>query len=625
MTRRGGLALVRGCAVALAASLQAEAPPAIDLRRLLADAEAWRAAADRLAVAIDEVAARSAHDWREPAELLAALRAKDEVHRLAALVDGYLDLRAAFDHSDAELAALRPRMAELAARWDDGARVAFDARVAALGAERRRHWEAAEPALAPYGWQLAAAERASPRPLDRRERELIAQVDVERRGARQLHAAFSGPESPEVEVELATGARLRVTPALARNLAAEVAEADDRRRALAGWRGALGRRAGSYASLLAAVVRREAFDARVRGFASPLAAALVDEGVTEGAVERELAAGRAVGAAVARAHHARRRLLGLPRYGTADARVPVAGLRTDWTWEETRQTLITASEALGPDVRAVVERAFAEGWIDAAERPRKRPSGFSTYVYGDRPYASVVFRGTTPDLFRLAHEVGHTVHHFLAFEARPYTVARPSILTSEATASLFEVALSRLLGERATGADSGAAIADFEFQTIQRIFVATVLDADFERAVHAGEGELDAAALGELYRDRLVAFHGGALELEESDGFAWIETPHFVTTPFYMPRYGLAFAAALALDERLRHGDPAQRAAAQASLVELLRAGASDSPLRLLARAGADLERAGAFNAVGHRLDEVAARLESAAALAAAAGAARPD
>ncbi len=504
-------------------------------------------------------------------------------------------------------------MAALTSRWEEMALPAFDRAVASLETTTLERWFVAEPALAPYRWVLGAGNRAAPRRLEPRERELLDSIDAERRSARQMYMALTILEAPEVEIDLAGGGRLEITPALARNLSAELTTQADRRTAQAAWRAALGRRAASLSALLAGVVRREAFDARQRGFASPLAAWLADEAIPEPAVELLLERARANGPTVGRIHAARRQLLALERYGTADVRVPVAGLRTDWTWAEARSAIETAAAGLGGEIARVTERAFREGWIDAIERPRKRASGFSTFVYRDHPYVSVVFRGATADLFRLAHEVGHAVHHQLAFESRPFAVARPSVLASETTAAIFELALARHLGEKAA-VPVAVATADFEVQTVLRIFVATALDADFERAIHALGGEHDAAKLGELYRERLASFHGGALALDPADSYGWMETPHFVNAPFYMPRYGLAFAAALALDERLRAADPAARSSAQAALLELLRAGAAEAPLRLLAKAGADLERPEAYAAVTDHLEALADRLEVAAA-----------
>ncbi len=593
----------------IAASPVATAPPEVDLGRLFADAAAWHHGADALAAAIERVKALSASPWRSADELVATLRAKDEVHRSAAEVDGYLGLREAFDATDEMAATLRPRMAALATRWEGEALPAFEAAVAALEAATLERWLAAEPSLRPYRWSLGAGQRAAPRRLEPRERELLGLIDVERRGTRQLHTALTLLEAPEVEVGLASGERLAITPALARNLSAEIADPVDRRRAQSAWREALGRRAPSLSALLAGVVRREASDARQRGFASPVAAALAEEAIPEEVVARLVEGARAAGPAVGRIHAARRTLLAVERYGTADIRVPVAGLRTDWTWVEARAAIELAAAGLGDEIGRVTARAFREGWIDAVERPRKRPSGFSTYVYRDHPYVSVVFRGATADLFRLAHEVGHAVHHQLAFEAQPFAAARPSVLASETAAALFELALARQLGELASGAVA-AATADFEVQTIFRTFVGTALDADFEIAVHALGGEHDGAKLGELYRERLVAFHGGALELEPADDHGWIETPHFFTAPFYMPRYGLSLAAAAALFERISSPDAVIRESAQRDLAALLRAGATDSPVELLARAGADLRRPETLAAVGRRLAGLADRLE---------------
>ena len=178
-------------------------------------------------------------------------------------------------------------------------------------------------------------------------------------------------------------------------------------------------------------------------------------------------------------------------------------------------------------------------------------------------------------------------------------------------AAVHEALLARWLSRGAASAAERAAALDLEAQLAHRSFVATALDADFEIAVHAEAGGRSAKRLAELYRERLEAFHGGALALDDSDAHGWLETPHFFTAPFTMARYGLSFAAAARLVEGLVAADAAAASAARARYLALLRAGASAAPLELLAAAGADLEGPETIAAVPRRLAEIATALES--------------
>ena len=81
-----------------------------------------------------------------------------------------------------------------------------------------------------------------------------------------------------------------------------------------------------------------------------------------------------------------------------------------------------------------------------------------------------------------------------------------------------------------------------------------------------------------------------------------------------MSRYGLSYAAAAALVDGLTEGDVGAREAARNRYLDLLRAGGSDFPTALLARAGADLESAETVASVPERLDRLVRELETALA-----------
>ncbi len=587
-----------------------EAPPEANLAAIYPDWAAWERGADELAAAVERFASLRDTEWRSPADLLGALRAKDEVHRRAAAVDGYLGLRLALDRSDSEALAHRPRMSAIAERWEGGASVWFAPRLQALGRDRLEAWIGATPALAPYRWLLRRATAGTPRPLTERELELLSLVDLERSSAEEVYAALNVTEAPRIQVELPSGRRLDLGPALARNLAAEIADSADRHAAHRAWLEALAAHASTNAALLAGIIRRERFAATQRGFPNPLTASFAEEGVAASVVTGMLAAARRGAPAVAHWHAARRARLAIARYGVADIRAPLPGMRSTVSWAEARDDLLSALAPLGPEVLSVARRAFDERWMDAVERPRKEVVGFSTFVYGEHPYLSIVFRGTPTDTTRLAHELGHVVHHQIAFASQPFAVARPSVLVGETVAAVNELLLARRLSARARTAAEQVATLDFEAQLVHRNFVDTALDADFEIAAHGEPGEPGAKRLADLFRERLIAFHGGALELEERDGDGWLEVPHFFNARFTMGRYGLSFAAAARLLEGLLDPDAGRAAQARARYLALLRAGGSEAPLDLLKSAGADLEDPETVAAVPRRLEALARGIE---------------
>ncbi|HZI64754.1 MAG TPA: hypothetical protein VFE44_08235, partial [Thermoanaerobaculia bacterium] len=196
MVRRPCLALPLVLAALLAPSPKSvagagrrpERPPEANLAAVFPDWPAWQRAAAELGEAIDRFAALRSSPWAGPEDLLAALRAKDEVHRLAARVDGYLGLRLALDRADAEALSRRPTMDRLTAAWDGDASAWFEPRLRTLGAERIESWLAADSRLRPYRWMLRRAARPAPRELAVAEKALAGEIDAERENARRVHS-----------------------------------------------------------------------------------------------------------------------------------------------------------------------------------------------------------------------------------------------------------------------------------------------------------------------------------------------------------------------------------------------------------------------------------------------------
>ena len=120
-----------------------------------------------------------------------------------------------------------------------------------------------------------------------------------------------------------------------------------------------------------------------------------------------------------------------------DRNAPLPGLTPRvYSWENARDTVLSAYAGFSPRMADIARRFFDEGWIDAPVRPGKAPGAFAhPTTPSAHPYVLVNFLGKSRDVTTLAHELGHGVHQVLA--APNGALMAPTPLTLAETASVF--------------------------------------------------------------------------------------------------------------------------------------------------------------------------------------------
>jgi oligoendopeptidase F len=91
----------------------------------------------------------------------------------------------------------------------------------------------------------------------------------------------------------------------------------------------------------------------------------------------------------------------------------------------------------------------------------------------------------------------------------------------------------------------------------------------------------------------------------------WARIPHFFQSPFYVYQYATCFASTAKLMKDIGGGDETGRDDGVKRYLDLLRAGGSDYPMNLLARAGVDLSQPDTVRAVVEQLDRLVTRLDA--------------
>jgi oligoendopeptidase F len=122
------------------------------------------------------------------------------------------------------------------------------------------------------------------------------------------------------------------------------------------------------------------------------------------------------------------------------------------------------------------------------------------------------------------------------------------------------------------------------FATVFRQVVLT----RFEQALHRArreQGELAAEQVNALWMEANRPMHGDAVRLTDNYAWWWLYIGHFIRSPFYCYAYAFGELLVLALVQKHREEGPSF----VPRYLELLSAGGSDAPDRLLARLGVDV------------------------------------
>jgi oligoendopeptidase F len=215
------------------------------------------------------------------------------------------------------------------------------------------------------------------------------------------------------------------------------------------------------------------------------------------------------------------------------------------SWNEARDTVLSAYSAFSPRMADIARRFFDEGWIDAPTRPGKAPGAFAhPTVPSAHPYVLLNYQGKPRDVMTLAHELGHGVHQVMA--GPNGALMAPTPLTLAETASVFgEMLTFRRLLDQTTDPVQRKAMLAAKVEDMINTVVRQIAFYAFERKVHLERrnGELTADKLCELWMSVQDESLGPAIRLGPGYESFWTYIPHFIHSPFYV--YAYAFGDCL--------------------------------------------------------------------------------
>ncbi len=291
---------------------------------------------------------------------------------------------------------------------------------------------------------------------------------------------------------------------------------------------------------------------------------------------------------VHRFYRLKKELLGYETLYDYDRYAPLLENKKQIDWNEARTTVLNSYSEFHPEMGSIAEKFFGESWIDAAIRPGKRGGAYSAgTVPSVHPYVFMNYNGQIRDVQTLAHELGHGVHQYLSREQGVLQAGTP--LTTAETASVFgEMLVFQNLMQQLDDPEEQLALLIGKIDdSIATVFRQVSMNR-FENAIHTSRrngGELSTDEISVLWMESQQAIYGDSVEVTDEYAIWWSYIPHFLHTPGYVYAYAFGELLVLALYEEYTR----QKNGFAENYMEMLRAGGSEWPEEIVAKAGLDI------------------------------------
>jgi oligoendopeptidase F len=574
--------------------------------------EQWEQAYELLEKGIERYAAIKGTLAQGPERLLEAFRLSEQLGQLAYRVWYFPSLRYDEDQRDNSVNARRQRVQLLFARWKQ-AESWFNPELLAIPLETVRGWMETVESLRLYRFAIEDLYRQQEHVLDEAGERLMSLASRLSSAPNETYSALSTADARYPTVTLSTGEEVVVSYGQYRAILSTRREQPDRARAFEALHGTYQSTINTYATLYNGVCQRDWFQARARGYASTLEAALHGDNIPTAVVENLIASTRAGVEPLRRYHRLRRRALGVPTYQVYDFSIPLVTFDKKYEYDDVLARIVESVAPLGPEYQARMRQGFAGGWIDVYENDGKRSGAYSAPVYGTHPYMLLNYTDTLDDVFTLAHEMGHSMHTILSHETQPFIYSSYTIFVAEVPSTLSEVLLLDHMLERSTDPAERIVLLQHAIDNIAGTFYTQVMFADYELRAHRlveSEQPITADVLTETYKQLLDDYYGDAVDVNPLTGLTWARIPHFFNSPYYVYQYATCFASAARLAREIGKGTTPDERAARGRYLDLLRSGGNDYPMEQLKKAGVDLGQPDTVDAIVSHLDVLVSRLE---------------
>ncbi|MCA9921782.1 MAG: oligoendopeptidase F [Anaerolineales bacterium] len=560
-----------------------------DTDSIFASVDEWKAAIAKLDAQLAALSAYKGRLHEGPATLADYLEKSEEMSRNLGKIYVYGSLNYSVNTMDQEAAG----------RNDQGrgtfgkaaAAVAFDEpELLAIGFDTLNKWMAEEPRLAPYAHYFSQLEQRHAHVRSAEVEQVLGMARDAFGTASATHGILANADLKFTPAKDSEGNKYDITQGSLRALLGDT----DRTLRRSAWENyADGHLAfkNTMANALAAGIKQNVFNARVRGYKDALDAAMSGSYIPTEVFHNLIATFKKNLPTWHRYWDVRRKMLGVDKLYEYDIKAPLTDNGPEVTYSQAVEWIAAGLSPLGDEYVSVLKQgALKNRWVDIYPNKGKRMGAFSSGVPGTNPFIMMSY---TDDLFgmsTLAHELGHSMHSYFTWQNQKiFSYCRYGLFVAEVASNFNQAMVRDYLFKTQPDRDFQIAIIEEAMANFHRYFFIMPMLAQFELEIHRRVERGEALSADSLI-DLLAQYHqegyGDALDMEhDRSGITWAMFHTHLYANFYVYKYATGISAANALSQKILTGE----ANAVENYLSFLKAGGSMYPLDALKVAGIDM------------------------------------
>ena len=321
----------------------------------------------------------------------------------------------------------------------------------------------------------------------------------------------------------------------------------------------------------------------IRGYPSPISMRNIGNDVDDKTVSSLLQVCKKNAPVFQKFFQQKAKMLGLKKLRRYDLYAPTNAKikEKNYSYDKSVKLVFESLGKFSPKLAEYAKNIFDKNHIDSSIRPGKRDGAFcSTLSPKITPFVLVNFTGKSRDVFTLGHAV-----HSQAADKKSILVQDAPLPLAETASTFSELLLYENLSDKVKTNEKRAMLSekiDDLYATIGRQSFFTLFEVDVHKQI-AQSTTVD--QISKTYLENLKVQFGSSVALTDDFAIEWSCIPHFYHTPFYCYAYSFGNLLALSLFQRYKK----EGTSFSKSYVEILAAGGSQKPEKLLAEYGFDI------------------------------------
>jgi oligoendopeptidase F len=526
------------------------------------------------------------HLGESPDKLLECLRLNDSLGNILYNLYVYANLKLDEDQRVAESQERSGRIRGLYSRLN-AASAFIQPEILSIPGEKVQNWLGGVPELDMYRFYLEDMLRTKEHILSEGEERILALAGQVTSSANNIFGAIDNSDMRYGKVldqngdsvELTKGRYALIMESRDRTLRAAAAEVYNQ---------AYLERQNTLAATLASSFKSDWFYAQSRGYNTCLEMSLDANNIPTLVFHSLIKAANDNLAPLHKWCGLRKRILGYDTLYTHDLSAPLLDRDpAKYTWDEAKALVVEALQPLGEQYIKDLQTGLNSRWIDVYETQGKESGGYNWGSYSSHPYILLNYNGTLNEVFTLAHEMGHAMHHHYTNSNEPFIYGGHSLFTAEVASTCNEAIMMKHMIDKTTDKHEKIELLIQYIEQIIGTFYTQVMFSEFELAMHEhleNGGAFSPEFMRQKYQEIYQKYWGPELTFGQDRNLGCLRVGHFYRQ-YYVYQYATCYAAALALSQDILHHKPG----ALERYMNFLQVGTSKHPVDILRDAGVDM------------------------------------